>query len=132
MRGTILILTLVLAEPAYAACVDWPVLNSQGLSVRMFVRTHGASSCWGRGLLGEQVGLVKLDCDLGLEEWSWISLPFPRRICSGTAVAKPGGGDCRVVELKPLSGPTPDPKNYETVTGVGVVRGRDDERGAQH
>jgi hypothetical protein len=46
----------------------------------------------------DNVGTIKLDCTLTVEEWGKLQLS--RQMCAGTSIANPSGGkECRILEV---------------------------------
>jgi len=95
----------LLATPAEAACLDLPnkllMFTQKGPSVHIV------------DLNQTSVALIKLDCALASKDWGKLALPL--HVCTDANVPNPGGGQCKVIELTPLSGPPPNGSDFESV-----------------
>jgi hypothetical protein len=100
-----LLLALLATSPAAAACLDLPN------KLLMFVRTGPSVQIV--DLNQTSVALIKLDCTLTAKDWGKLALPL--HICTDANVPTPSGGQCKVIDLTPLSGPQPDSADFEYV-----------------
>jgi hypothetical protein len=105
MRLSALMLALLATAPAKAACLDLPdkllMFTRKGPSVNIV------------GLDQTSVALIKLDCTLTAQDWRKLALP--RHICTDAAVSNPSGGQCKVIEVTPLTGEPPNAGDFEYV-----------------
>jgi tetratricopeptide (TPR) repeat protein len=100
------------SAPDNAACVDLP-----GAMLGMFVREGPTvlMVVFGRPNGPQQIALIKLDCSLTADEWFKLGGNLPRHVCKQATLSKPRGGECKVIEVTPLSGSAPDAAKYDTV-----------------
>ncbi|MGO9769403.1 MAG: hypothetical protein ACLPSW_07570 [Roseiarcus sp.] len=107
MRLSLCALTLALlaATSAEAACVDLPN------KLLMYARKGPSVDIV--DLNQTSVARIKLDCELVAGDWGKLALPL--HVCADADVPSPGGGQCKVIELTPLSGPAPDGGDFELV-----------------
>jgi hypothetical protein len=105
MRLGAVLLALASSAPAEAACLDLPgkllMFAKKGPSVHI-VDLNQAS-----------VARIKLDCTLTSDDWGKLALPL--HVCTDANVPSPSGGQCKVIELTPLSGPMPNGADFEKV-----------------
>ncbi|MGP0058234.1 MAG: hypothetical protein ACLPID_02950 [Beijerinckiaceae bacterium] len=98
-------LALLATSSTEAACLDLPN------KLLMFVRTGPSVQLV--DLNQTSVAMIKLDCPLTANDWGKLALPL--HVCTDANVPTPSGGQCKVIEFTPLSGPQPDGADFEYV-----------------
>jgi hypothetical protein len=105
LSTTTLLIALLATTTAQAACLDLPnkllMYARKGPSVQIVDLTMSA------------VGEIKLDCSLEAKDWGKLALPL--HVCTDTSVPNPGGGQCKVTDVKALSGAAPNGGDFEYV-----------------
>jgi hypothetical protein len=99
----LLVLSQLLAAPAWAGCVDLP---SQGI---LFEK---AALGVVESLGSPDIARIKLDCSLTEDEWAKVHIPL--HLCTEATLTKPGGGQCKVIDATAIT-ERPSGYDFETV-----------------
>jgi hypothetical protein len=105
LSSTALLLALLATTTAEAACLDLPN--------RLLMYTRKGPSVQIVDLNMSAVGEIKLDCTLEAKDWGKLALPL--HVCTDASVPNPGGGQCKVTEVKSLGGAAPNGGDFDYV-----------------